>query len=109
MKSVKWCGSSLKDLKVFPEEARQEAGYQLSLVQEGQQPKDWKPMNTIGIGVQEIRISEASGAFRVIYIAKFEDAVYVLHAFQKKTQRTAPQDIELARTRLKDLIEELKP
>lgn len=109
MKNVKWCGSSLKDLKAFPEEARQEAGYQLSLVQEGQQPKDWKTMNTIGIGVQEIRISEASGAFRVIYIAKFEDAVYVLHAFQKKTQRTAPQDIELARTRLKDLIEELKP
>ncbi|MFZ1386136.1 MAG: type II toxin-antitoxin system RelE/ParE family toxin [Thiolinea sp.] len=66
-------------------------------------------MNTIGIGVQEIRISEASGAFRVIYFAKFEDAVYVLHAFQKKTQRTVPQDIELARTRLKDLIEELKP
>ena len=109
MKNVEWCGSSLKDLKTFPDKAKQEAGYQLGLVQEGKEPKDWKPMNTIGTGVQEIRISEAAGAFRVIYIAKFEDAIYVLHAFQKKTQRTAPQDIELARNRLKDLIEEIKP
>lgn len=106
MKAVTWIGSSLEDLKTFPDEAKQEAGYQLHRLQLGELPTDWKPMSSIGSGAQEIRIFEASGAFRVIYVAKFEEAIYVLHAFQKKTQRTAPADIQLARTRYRDLIKD---
>ncbi|MCB1639486.1 MAG: type II toxin-antitoxin system RelE/ParE family toxin, partial [Thiothrix sp.] len=80
------------------------AGYQLHLLQMGEQPTDWKPVQGIGQGVQEIRIQETSGAFRVIYVARFEEAVYVLHVFQKKTQKTAQSDIELARDRFKAMI-----
>lgn len=106
MKKVAWIGSSYKDLCAFPEDAKDTAGYQLYLLQIGEQPDDWKPMQTIGSGVQEIRIHEASGAFRVIYVAKFEEAVYVLHAFQKKTQKTAQHDIDIARERFKAMIQE---
>lgn len=106
MKAVTWIGNSLEDLKTFPDEAKQEAGYQLHRLQLGELPTDWKFMSTIGSGAQEIRIYDASGAFRVIYVAKFEEAIYVLHAFQKKTQRTAPADIQLARTRYRDLIKD---
>lgn len=109
MKKVVWIGSSHKDLCAFPEDAKATAGYQLHLLQIGEQPQDWKPMPSIGGGVQEIRIHEASGAFRVIYVAKFEEAVYVLHAFQKKTQKTALHDIELARERFRAMLQERIP
>ncbi|MBU0653704.1 MAG: type II toxin-antitoxin system RelE/ParE family toxin [Gammaproteobacteria bacterium] len=106
MKKLEWIGTSYKDLCSFPEDAKDTAGYQLHLLQIGEQPIDWKPMGTVGNGVQEIRIKEATGAFRIIYVAKFEEAVYVLHAFQKKTQKTAQPDIELARERFKTMIKE---
>ncbi|HUE92616.1 MAG TPA: type II toxin-antitoxin system RelE/ParE family toxin [Pseudomonas sp.] len=102
-------GGSLEDLRTFPEEARREAGHQLDQVQQGREPDDWKPMPSIGTGVREIRIREASGAFRVIYVAKFEAAIFVLHCFQKKTQKTSRADIVLATQRLKDLVKELDP
>lgn len=101
MKEVIWQGSSYDDLKAFPADARNNAGYQLDKVQRGLDPSDWKPMTTVGPGVKEIRIQEASGAFRVIYIANIGDSVYVLHAFQKKTQKTSDKDLKLARARLK--------
>ncbi len=106
MKEIRWIGRSYRDLIEFPEDARQDAGYQLHLLQSGDEPDDWKPMVGIGQGVQEIRIHEESGAFRVIYVAQFTDAVYVLHAFQKKTQKTAQHDIDLARERFKAMIKE---
>ena len=89
-------------------EARREAGHQLDLVQNGHEPDDWKPMNTVGQGVQEIRVRDAAGAFRVIFVAKFRDAVYVLHCFQKKTSRTSHGDLELAAQRYRDLLKEIK-
>ena len=89
LKSIVFRGNALDDLRDFPEPARQEAGYQLDKVQRGFEPNDWKPMNTVGRGVREIRIRDASGAFRVIYVAKLADAVYVLHCFQKKTEKTS--------------------
>ena len=64
-------------------------------------------MNTIGREVREIRIRDAAGAFRVLYVAKFDDAVYVLHCFQKKTQKTSKADLNLAAQRYRDLIKEL--
>ena len=87
-KPVEFRGSSLDDLRAFPLPARREAGHQLDQVQNGQEPDDWKPMNTVGQGAKEIRIRDAAGTFRVIYVAKFADAVYVLHCFQKKTEKT---------------------
>ncbi len=104
-KDLNWKGSSYKDLLSFPEQARREAGYQLGFIQLGFEPSDWKPMSSIGSGVREIRI-HVEGEFRVIYIAKYEEAVYVLHAFQKKTQRTPKRDIDIAKTRLRELERE---
>ena len=94
-KPIVWVGSALADLRQFPEAARRAAGHQLRRVQAGLLPDDWKPMPTIGTGVGEIRV-ERRAAYRVIYVAKFADAVYVLHAFQKKTQKTARADLDLA-------------
>jgi len=95
-KPIEFRGGALTDLCRFPSAARREPGYQLYQVQEGLEPDDWKPMNGIGPGVSEIRIRERDGAFRVIYVAKLEDAIYVLHCFQKKTQKTSSDDIALA-------------
>ena len=107
-KPIEFRGSALTDLRDFPVSARREAGYQLDQVQHGGDPDDWKPVNTVGQGVREIRIRDDSGAFRVIYVAKFVDAVYVLHCFQKKTEQTSKADIDLAAKRYKDLVKELK-
>jgi phage-related protein len=104
MKPIRFVGPSLDALREFPNDARREAGYQLDKVQHGMEPADWKPMVNIGEGVKEIRIRDETGAFRVVYVAKLVDAVFVLHCFQKKTQRTSQSDIELARKRYKELI-----
>lgn len=106
-KPVEFLGSSLDDLRAFPLAAKREAGHQLDQVQHGQEPDDWKPMNTVGQGVREIRIRDAAGAFRVIYVAKFADAVYVLHCFQKKTGKAPKTDLDLAAKRYRDLLKEL--
>ena len=106
-KPLEFRGSALDDLRAFPLEPRREAGHQLDQVQNGQEPDDWKPMPTVGQGVREIRIRDTAGAFRIIYIAKFADAVYVLHCFQKKTEKTSKADLELASKRYRDLLKEL--
>lgn len=97
-KPIRWVGSALDDLRQFPDEARQRAGYQLALVQSGLPPDDWKPMPSVGPGVCEIRIRTRQ-AHRVLYTARYPEASYVLHAFEKRTQKTRLVDIELARTR----------
>lgn len=104
MKPVEFAGSSLGDIRNFPTGARQQAGFQLHKVQQGLEPDDWKPMPAVGTGVREIRIREDGDAYRVIYVAKVADAVHVLHAFGKKTQKTRQQDIELARKRLQEIL-----
>jgi phage-related protein len=100
-------GSAQDDLRAFPAAARREAGHQIDQVQQGRDPDDWKLMNTVGQGVREIRIREEDGAFRVIYVAKLEDAIYVLHCFQKKTRNTRKADLDLAAKRYRDLVKEL--
>lgn len=102
-KPLQFIGTSRKDLISFPEDARKTAGFELDKVQNGKEPSDWKPMKTIGRGVEEIRIEEKEGIFRVIYVARLDDMVYVLHCFQKKTQKTSPKDLETARQRYKAL------
>jgi phage-related protein len=91
-------------LREFPEDARHDAGYQLDKMQRGEQPDDFKPMPSIGKGVEEIRMWDDTGTYRVVYTARLADAVYVLHAFQKKTQATAKRDIELAKKRFIELM-----
>ena len=103
VKDIHWIGSSKADLLEFPVSARAEAGYQLHLIQTGEEPSDWKPMQTVGPGVREIRIRDAAGAFRVLYVANIGDAVYVLHCFQKKTQKTSQRDLQLAQARFKQI------
>jgi phage-related protein len=107
LKPVAFVGSSLDDLRAFPSQARREAGHQLDQVQSGREPDDWKPMNTVGQGVKEIRIRDAAGAFRIMYVAKFADAVYVLHCFQKKSEKTSKTDLDQASKRYRDLLQEL--
>jgi phage-related protein len=98
-KDILWVGSSYADLLAFPKALRREAGFQLGKVQAGLEPTDWKPFDEIGAGTREIRISDAKGIFRVMYVAKFEEAVYVLHCFPKKTQATTKQDKDVAAAR----------
>lgn len=99
-KDVVFIGSALRDLKAFPLDARRAAGFQLDLLQQGEEPFDWRPMKTIGHGVNEVRINDDSGAFRVFYAVNRPEAIYVLHALRKTTQKTEMRDIELARARL---------
>jgi phage-related protein len=103
MKSVRFLGDSLQCLRDFPENARHDAGFQLDKVQRGEQPDDFKPMPAVGRGVEEIRVTDESGVYRVVYAARRAEAVYVLHAFQKKTQATSRRDIEIARNRFAQL------
>jgi phage-related protein len=105
VKRLVWLGDSLQRLREFPAEVRRAAGYQLERVQAGGMPADWKPMPSVGLGVTELRL-RVGGAWRVIYVAKFTEAVYVIHAFQKKTRKTAVADIALARARFGELAKE---
>jgi len=103
MKPVTFLGDSLAAIRSFAQEARRTVGFQIARVQRGLDPDDWSPMKTVGPGVRELRVRDAAGAFRVIYVATLAEAVYVLHAFQKKTRKTSQRDIELASNRLKTL------
>lgn len=105
MKPVRFLGDALKCLRRFPEDARQDAGYQLDQVQRGKQPSDSKPMPSVGKGVEELRVWDDSGTYRVIYVARLQDAVYVLHAFQKKTKATSKHDLEVAKTRYSEMMQ----
>jgi phage-related protein len=105
VKPTVFLGDSRKRIRDFPEGAKAVAGRELYRVQCGLDPADWKAMNTVGIGVSEIRVHEA-GQFRVMYVAKFAEAIYVLHAFQKKTAETPKRDIDLARRRFNALAKE---
>ena len=108
MKPVRFLGDSLKSIRDFGEDARRDAGFQLDRVQRGLEPLDFKSMPAIGRGVQEIRLWDETGTYRVIYTARLADAVYVLHAFQKKTQAASKRDIDLARIRWAELMKEAR-
>ena len=97
-----WLGSSRRDLRAFPVLARRLTGFQLRRAQQGLEPDDWKSMPTVGPGVREIRI-HIGGAHRVFYLATRAEAIYVLHAFEKKTQKTAAGDLEIGRDRFRAL------
>ena len=106
MKALRFLGSALDDLRAFPETLRRDVGYQLDKIQNGLAPSNWKVMPTVGKGAYEIRVRDETGAFRVIYVAKFAEAIYVLHCFQKKTEKTAKADLNIAMKRYGDLLKE---
>jgi phage-related protein len=106
-KQIVWLGDSRDRLRRFPEAARREIGYQLSLIQAGRSAIDWKPIPLVGSGVIEIRV-HAEGEYRIFYVAKFEDAVYVLHVFAKKTRKASALDVELGKKRYRELLERRK-
>lgn len=103
MKPIKWLGDTHKAVKEYPVNVRQEIGYNLDKVQRGLEPFDWKSMNSVGQGVKEIRIHEKN-EYRILYVAKFQEAVYVLHSFVKKTQQTAQKDIDLGKQRYSEML-----
>ena len=102
MKEIIWLGSSYQDLLDFSKPAKQAAGYNLDKLQHGKEPKDWKPMTSIGKGVKELRI-HCENEYRVIYLAQRTEGIYVLHTFVKKSEKTSPKDIELAKRRFKEI------
>ena len=104
-KPVQWVSSARDELRDFPDDARAEAGIAIWALQLGEAPPDSKPMAIVGRGVQEIRI-RTTDAYRIFYVAKFAEAIYILHAFQKKTQKTARSNIELGQQRYKQLLRE---
>ena len=104
-KPLIWLGSSRSDLRTFPQDVRRVAGFQLRRVQQGIEPNDWKPMSTVGAGVQEIRI-HTGFEHRIIYVAKFIEGVYILHAFEKRTRKTPKREMDLARDRFRALIDQ---
>jgi len=103
-KKIEWEGSTLKDLCAAPKGVRRRAGFELLQVQSGEEPSDWKSMNAVGKGVKEIRI-HMENEYRIMYVAKFSEAIYVLHVFSKKTQKTPKKDIELAKTRYQNVFD----
>jgi phage-related protein len=107
MKPIIWIGDSLHRLRSFPADARSDAGYQLQLVQTGDPPADFRPMPQVGPGTMEIRVHTGT-EYRVLYVARFAEAVYVLHSFAKKTRTTRQSDLDLARQRYRIMLENRK-
>lgn len=103
VKPIAFVGSSREDLRKFPEIPLQHSGFELYKVQCGKDPSDWKPMPSVGKGVKEIRVACEDGAFRVFYVVDRPEAIYVLHAFRKTTQKTEKRDIDMGKTRFKSL------
>lgn len=107
-KDVRWLGNSLEELRTWSKSVTECVGSELLLLQEGKDPSDWKPMVTIGVGVSEIRVRDDGQQYRLIYVAKFEEAIYVIHVFRKKTQKTSKRDLELAKKRYIELVNSRK-
>ncbi len=107
-KEILWVGSSYDDILKFPSEARRESGFQLGKVQAGLEPDDWKPFDDAGAGTKEIRVHDANGIYRVMYVAKSEEAIYLLHCFQKETEATTKRDKDVANARYRAVVRERK-
>ena len=104
MKPVHFVGTAREDLRELPEPVQETAGFQLFEIQQGKESDDWKPMPAVGSGVHEIRVRDERGAYRIFYVAKFGEAVYVLHVLEKRSQITAMADLELGKSRYADLM-----
>ena len=107
MKRIQWLGTSLNTVRSFPESVRKLVGQELRFVQTGSMPSDFKPMTTVGAGAYEIRV-RSGNQYRVIYVAKFAESVYVLHSFIKTTPKTSKPDLDIAKAQYSTLLKERK-
>jgi phage-related protein len=105
LKPVHFWGTSREDLRTLGEDVRETIGFQLYKVQQGLLPDDWKPMSGLGAGVSELRVSEEGQAYRAIYVAKYSEAIYVLHVFEKKSRKASRRDVAIARQRHQQLMQ----
>lgn len=105
-KPLQFWERSIDEFREFPAHIKDDGGYQLDLLQQGLKPADFKPMTTIGPGAFELRLDDDKNEYRVIYVVKLEDAVWVLHAFQKTTKKTSKKDIQLAKSRYEKLLQQ---
>lgn len=103
-KPIIWMGSSYEDLRAFPEGSRRHAGYQLHRIQAGLEAEDWRAMTEIGPGTAEIRLRDGAGAWRVFYVARFDEAIYILHCFNKKSQHTSGKDKAIGKARYQAVV-----
>lgn len=103
MKSITWLGDTLKEVRRYPDIIKKELGYNIEKLQHGGEPVDWKPMPSVGLGAKEIRVHSVN-EYRVIYVAKFKESIYILHSFIKKTQKTEQKDINKAKVRYKEML-----
>jgi phage-related protein len=99
--AIAWEGDSREILQSFPDSVRQNLGFQLWQLQQGERPSDYRPMPSVGAGVFELREQDDRAWYRVIYLSRIRDVVHVLHCFEKKSRETSKRDFELARRRLK--------
>jgi len=105
LKPVHFWGTSREDLRKLGEDVRETIGFQLYKVQQGLPTDDWKPMSGLGAGVSELRVSAEGQAYRAVYVAKFSEAIYVLHVFEKKARKTSRHDVAIARQRYQQLVQ----
>lgn len=107
-REIEWVGTSLNDLRKFPDDAKRDMGFQLEQIQFGDDPDNWKPMPSVGAGVREIRVKAVDGIYRTLYVTKFAEKIYVLHCFVKKSEKTSKPDIDLGRQRFKEVEKQIK-
>ena len=106
MRKVAWVGTSLEEMQELPKAIRKAVGFQIHLLQEGVDPDDFKPMPSVGSGVYEIRVRNELGqnTGRCFYVVKFKEAIFILHAFEKKKQKTPKANLDKGQERYKELL-----
>jgi phage-related protein len=107
-KNLEAIGDSIEVIRGFPQSVKEDIGFQLHLVQIGETPTDFRPMPEIGAGTYEVRVREPSGWYRAFDVTKFEEAIYLLHAFEKKTNTTSKKDKDIGKTRYRDMVQRRK-
>ena len=105
-KSLRFCRGAYDELLSFPKPIVKVIGYQLGRVEAGLEPDRWEWFATVGEGVRQLGVKDATAWYRTMYVTSFPEAIYVLHCFQKKTDKTPKRDIDIARARLSDLTAE---
>lgn len=110
MKNVAFVGNSQEEMQDLPKVIRKAIGFQIHLLQEGLEPDDFKPLPTVGRGVYEIRVRNARGqnTGRCFYVVKFDEAIFILHAFEKKQQKTPKMNLEKGQERYKELLQYMR-
>ena len=98
---VAWEGDSREVLLSFPADVRQNLGFQLWQLQQGERPSDYRPLPSVGAGVFELRDQDARGWYRVVYLSRTNNVIHVLHCFEKKSREMPRRDFENAQQRLK--------